>query len=50
MATTEFKRFRFRSLDNIKKYVKIELAIVKREWKVLLPCVIMQCTSLSSIS
>lgn len=41
-----FKRFQLRSKENFLKYVSIELQLLKQEWKVILPCVIMQCTSL----
>lgn len=39
-----FKHFQLRSRANFIKYVGIELQLLKKEWKILLPCVIMQCT------
>lgn len=40
-----WKRYQLRSWSNILAHIKIELQLVVKEWKVLLPCVIMQCTS-----
>lgn len=46
-----FKHFQLRSRANFIKYVGIELQLLKKEWKILLPCVIMQCTySYSSLA
>lgn len=43
-----FKRFQLRSRANFIKYVGIELQLLKKEWKILLPCVLMQCTFLNT--
>lgn len=40
-----FKHFQLRSRAGFMKYLSIELQLLKKEWKILLPCVIMQCTS-----
>jgi hypothetical protein len=40
-----FKRFQLRDRANFITYVGTELALLKKEWKILLPCVIMQCTA-----
>jgi len=37
-----FKHIELRSRANFVKYVRIELQLLKKEWKILLPCVIMQ--------
>uniref|UniRef100_K3WU09 Sphingomyelin synthase-like domain-containing protein n=1 Tax=Globisporangium ultimum (strain ATCC 200006 / CBS 805.95 / DAOM BR144) TaxID=431595 RepID=K3WU09_GLOUD len=37
-----FKRFQLRGKENFLKYVAIELQLLKAEWKIILPCVIMQ--------
>jgi hypothetical protein len=39
------QRLQLRGRANFSKYLMIELALLKKEWKILLPCVIMQCTS-----
>ncbi|RLN55525.1 hypothetical protein BBJ28_00002771 [Nothophytophthora sp. Chile5] len=38
------KRLRFRDKENFINYVKIEIQLLLKEWKIILPCVIMQCT------
>lgn len=38
-----WKRFQLRSWANMQTYIKIELQLLKKEWMVILPCVIMQC-------
>lgn len=42
---TGFKHFQLRTREGFLKYVKIELLLLRKEWKILLPCVLMQCTS-----
>lgn len=39
-----FKHFKLRSREEFSKYIKIELQLLRKEWKILLPCIIMQCT------
>ncbi|RLN76614.1 hypothetical protein BBJ28_00013349 [Nothophytophthora sp. Chile5] len=36
------KRLRFRDKENFINYVKIEIQLLLKEWKIILPCVIMQ--------
>ncbi|TYZ66357.1 hypothetical protein PybrP1_006954 [[Pythium] brassicae (nom. inval.)] len=40
MAT--YKHFQLRTREGFIKYAKIELQLLRKEWKILLPCVIMQ--------
>lgn len=37
-----FKHFKLRSREEFSKYIKIELQLLRKEWKILLPCIIMQ--------
>lgn len=41
---TGHKRFQWRSKENFLNYMRIELALFKREWMIIVPCVIMQCS------
>ncbi|DBA04919.1 TPA: hypothetical protein N0F65_006921, partial [Lagenidium giganteum] len=38
----EYKHFQLRGRENFSKYVRIELKLLAAEWKVILPCVVMQ--------
>lgn len=38
------KRYQVRSKENFLNYLRIELALFKCEWKIIVPCIIMQCT------
>lgn len=41
--TPPWKRFQFRDWNNLLAYIKIELQLLGKEWKVIVPCVLMQC-------
>jgi hypothetical protein len=45
-----WKRFQLRNWANLQTYIKIELQLLKKEWVVILPCVIMQCACLPRCS
>lgn len=38
----QYKRFEVRSKDDFRQYARVEWELLKREWKIILPCLIMQ--------
>lgn len=45
MSSAWWSRYQLRSWRSMLAHIKIELQLVGKEWKVLVPCVLMQCTA-----